>query len=76
MALAGLAGVGAERVLASLARSTADDDAWLQSVDTFSALHAGDAHRAPAKRDPIIALILLVPVSPAAGATPGGSAPS
>jgi hypothetical protein len=57
-ALAAVTGVGTERVLATLARSTVDDDAWLQSIDAFGALHADD----PPERQPsdgIVALILL-----------------
>jgi hypothetical protein len=67
-ALSGTTGVGTERVLAELARSSADDEAWLQSVDAFGALHAADSNdRQPADR--IIAVILLEAIS-AADATP------
>jgi hypothetical protein len=69
-ALAGAAGIGIERVLATLARSTADDEAWLQSVDAFSRLHSDNA-TGPRLSDGIVAIILLVPVSAAADATPG-----
>ena len=60
-------GVGSERVLSSLARSTVDDDAWLQCVDAFGAIHVDDA---PGELpDRLVAVILLETIS-AAGATP------
>ena len=73
-ALAGVAGVGTERVLATLARSTVDDDAWLQSIDAFGALHADDAPERQA-RDEIVAVILLE-APREDDATPERSAPS
>jgi hypothetical protein len=55
-----VAGIGAERILEELVRSAADDDAWVHSVDAFSAMHhpapCGD-HRASS----IGALIVLQP---------------
>jgi len=35
-----VAGVGAERILAELARSVAEDEAWIHSVEAFGALHS------------------------------------
>jgi superfamily II DNA or RNA helicase len=66
--LAGTCGIGAERVLASLAASTADDDAWLQSVEAFGTLHA--AERVERQPGELLALILLEPISPEGAATP------
>jgi superfamily II DNA or RNA helicase len=61
-ALAGPMNVGSESVLAELARSAVDDDAWLRSLDAFGALHANDSnHGRP--REGIAAVILLEPVS-------------
>jgi superfamily II DNA or RNA helicase len=68
--LAVAAGIGAERVMATLATSTADDEAWLQSVDAFGSLHRKDCVHGEARGE-ILALILLEPVSQAGDATPG-----
>ena len=56
-----MAGIGAERMLDHLVRSVADDDAWLLSVETFSALHARATSAAgvPDAVTSIGALILL-----------------
>jgi hypothetical protein len=68
-ALASVTGVGSERVLSTLARSTVDDDAWLQSIDAFGALHAHDAPNRQSG-DGIVAVILLEE-QPEDAATPG-----
>lgn len=68
-AVAGAAGIGTERVLATLARSTDDDDAWLRSIDAFGALYAADAPSLQSS-DGIVAVILLEG-PPADGAIPG-----
>ena len=70
-ALRGLSGVGSESVLASLARSTADDEAWLQSIEAFGAVHANDGSEPAQRRDAIVAVIILERISPEASATPG-----
>ena len=57
--LANVTGAGAERVLANLARSAADDEAWLRSVEAFTALQRGDS--STARRSRIAALILFAP---------------
>jgi hypothetical protein len=67
-ALAEVTGVGSEKVLAALARSADDDDAWLASVESFGQTHAAIAP--PGETDAIIAVILLGG-STAADATPG-----
>ena len=66
-ALAATTGIGAERVMASLARSTADDDAWLRSAETFGSLHRADVSD-PAVGARLLALVLL---TPGGDATPG-----
>jgi superfamily II DNA or RNA helicase len=68
LALSGATGIGTEHVLATLARSGADDEAWLQSVATFGTLHAGDFSSLQS-RDAIVAVILLGSIS-AGDATP------
>lgn len=40
--LSTLSGVGAERILTALARSAVADEAWIQSVQTFAALHTSN----------------------------------
>jgi hypothetical protein len=54
-----VAGIGAERILEELVRSAADDDAWVHSVEAFSAMHRPEScsHRASS----IGALIILQP---------------
>ena len=69
LALSGATGVGTERVLATLARSGADDEAWLQSVATFGTLHADDFSSLQS-RDAIVAVIVLGSIR-AGDATPG-----
>lgn len=66
-ALATTTGIGAERVMATLARSPVDDEAWLRSVEAFGDLHRRDvpAHDGGAR---LLALVLL---SPEGDATPG-----
>lgn len=69
-ALPRVRGIATERVLATLARSPAEDEAWLQSVDAFCQLHAADrVPRLTRDTDAVIGVILLVSLS-AAGATP------
>jgi hypothetical protein len=70
-ALREISGVGSESVLASLARSTADDEAWLQSIEAFGAVHANDESELDQRRDAIVAVIILERVSSEASATPG-----
>jgi hypothetical protein len=57
--LTSLCGVGVERVLSELARSAADDHAWLQAVESFCDLHRADPTNDRAA-DMIVAVILLV----------------
>jgi superfamily II DNA or RNA helicase len=56
--LATVAGAGAERVLQDLARSTADDDGWMRSLEEFAMLNGQDPRR-PDGDGRIEALILL-----------------
>ena len=67
-ALSNAASVGTERILATLARSKADDAAWLQSLEAFAALHAENG--SPQARSGITDVILLEPPRGEA-ATPG-----
>ena len=56
-----VAGIGAERVLSELARSAAEDEAWIHSVETFGALHSpgqGDV-RSPEQASAVGALIVF-----------------
>ncbi len=69
LTLSGTAGVGTESVLATLARSSADDDAWLASVAEFGTVHADDFNNRQSL-DEIVAVILLGPIK-AGDATPG-----
>jgi superfamily II DNA or RNA helicase len=68
-ALEGAVGIGTERVLATLARSPIDDEAWLHSLDAFGALHGDESTRIRSDHR-VVALILVGPVSEA-DATPG-----
>ena len=68
-ALSEAAGVGNERVLATLARSSADDAPWLEALEEFATLQSSDATRSP--RTEIVAVILLEPTAMVADATPG-----
>ena len=59
--VARVTGIGAERILAELARSDAEDDEWIQSVETFAARHS------PARRpisDPSASVAALILFSP------------
>ena len=58
-----VAGVGAERILAELARSVADDEAWIHSVETFGALHTPTIRekRSGQQASAVAALILFSP---------------
>lgn len=69
-ALATTHGVGAERVMATLARSPADDEAWLQSVENFSALN-GEGIARPTASGRLLALVLVERLSAEGSATPG-----
>jgi hypothetical protein len=63
-------GVGSERLLAALGRSSAEDEAWLQSLETFCSEHAGEAPQPVPEQDPVVAVILLERVRAPADATP------
>lgn len=67
--LSTISGIGAERVLATLARSSADDAAWLLSLEAFGDAHANE--NGEPRSAAVISLILLEKVSPAGDATPG-----
>jgi superfamily II DNA or RNA helicase len=69
-ALAASHGVGAERAMTTLARSTDDDEAWIQSVENFSALN-GDGVARPPAGGRLLGLVLLERISAAGFATPG-----
>jgi superfamily II DNA or RNA helicase len=56
--LSNVSGVGAERVLATLACSAAGDDAWIQSLETFGAIHALPRETRP--DDQRVAAIILL----------------
>lgn len=57
--LAAVSGIGAEHILATLARSPADDEAWVQSVEAFGALHSADTV-SPGGEAAVAVLILLM----------------
>lgn len=57
--LATVSGVGAERILATLARSPVEDEAWIQSLETFGAIN-GNAASAAAFDDHRIAAVILL----------------
>jgi superfamily II DNA or RNA helicase len=67
--LVGISGIGAERVMSALAQSPAEDDAWLQALDSFSSTQCSVAEDV-AQRARVVALVLLEPVSAATAATP------
>ena len=68
-------GVGAERVLDALARSSDDDETWLQSLDSFCSSNPVE-RRSMDQRNPIVAVILLTDVRASGAATPERSEPS
>jgi superfamily II DNA or RNA helicase len=61
--ISNVAGVGAERILAELARSVAEDEAWIHSVETFGALHTPTRSdvRSGQQASAVAALILFSP---------------
>lgn len=56
--LSHVSGIGAERVLAALVCSAADDEAWLQSLETFGTIHA--MPREDRQDDQQVAAIILL----------------
>lgn len=55
-----VAGIGAERVLSEMARSAAEDEAWIHSVETFGALHIPTrSDTTPADRTTAVAALIL-----------------
>ena len=60
-------GAGAERVLGELAAAPMSDEAWLRAVTAFGSIHAppSSSVRTDAEpREPLLALLLLVPPAP------------
>ena len=57
--IAAVDGIGVERILADLAHSPVDDDAWIHSLETFEVLHAPSPGEPP--KSSLRALIVIGP---------------